>query len=139
MGCWFFWILRPFLGALVWAIMIVVATWPMMLWIQQRVGGRRWLAVTIMSLLLPLVLIAPLSAAVTTLFQHADDIATWARKLKDFTCRRRPRGCRVGCCGRTPATWQNLAAGGIQAIVVLVTPYAGAATRWLVAQAAWAR
>ena len=70
--------------ALVWAIMIVVATWPMMLWVQQRVGGRRWLAVTIMSVLLLLVLIAPLSAAVTMLFQHADDIATWARNLKDF-------------------------------------------------------
>ena len=36
---------------------------------------------------------------------------------------------------RLSAFWQNLAAGGIQAIVVLVTPYAGAATRWLVAQA----
>ena len=46
-----------------------------MLAVQQRVGGRRWLAVTVMSVLLLLVLIGPLSAAVSTLFSHADDIA----------------------------------------------------------------
>ena len=35
------WVLKPFLGALIWATMIVVATWPMM-WASQRVlGGRR--------------------------------------------------------------------------------------------------
>ena len=31
-----FWILRPFLGAIIWATMIVVATWPVMLWVQRR-------------------------------------------------------------------------------------------------------
>ena len=31
-----FWILRPFLAAAIWAVMIVVATWPVMLWLQAR-------------------------------------------------------------------------------------------------------
>ena len=34
-------ILQPFLGALVWATMIVVATWPMMVATEARLGGRR--------------------------------------------------------------------------------------------------
>jgi predicted PurR-regulated permease PerM len=132
-----FWVLRPFLGALIWAIMIVVATWPLMLALQRRTGGRRWLAVTLMSVLLLLVLIAPLTAAVATLFVHADDIADWARHLKDFQLPPLPAWLQglplVG--ERIAAFWQNLAAGGMQAVVALVTPYVGIATRWLVAQA----
>ncbi len=42
------WILRPFLLAIVWAAMIVVATWPLMLRLQGMVRGRG-LAVAIMS------------------------------------------------------------------------------------------
>lgn len=132
-----FWILRPFLGALVWAIMIVVATWPAMLALERWAGGRRWVAVTVMSLLLLLVLIGPLSAAVATLFSHADEIADGARHLKDVQLPPPPAWLQglplVG--ERLAAFWQNLATGGVQAIVVLVTPYLGVVTKWLVSQA----
>ena len=36
------WILRPFLGPAIWATMVVVATWPLMLRVQALLGGRRW-------------------------------------------------------------------------------------------------
>ena len=39
------WILRPFLGAIIWASMIVVATWPAMPPTKARLWGRRTLAV----------------------------------------------------------------------------------------------
>ena len=61
------WILRPFLGAIIWAIMIVVATWPLLIMVQRWAGGRRWLAVTVMSVVLLLVLVVPLSAAIGTI------------------------------------------------------------------------
>ena len=35
------WTLLPFLSALVWATTIVVATWPLMLRVERRTGGRR--------------------------------------------------------------------------------------------------
>ncbi len=35
-----FWVLRPFLLAIVWAAMIVVPTWPIMLKLQHAVRGR---------------------------------------------------------------------------------------------------
>ena len=47
-----FWVLRPFLPALIWSAMIVVATWPLMLATQARLGGRRGWAVTVMTCLL---------------------------------------------------------------------------------------
>ena len=39
------WILRPFLGAIVWAAAIVVATWPLMISLQVRLWNKRALAV----------------------------------------------------------------------------------------------
>ena len=36
-----FWVLRPFLVALTWAIMIVVATWPLFMHVQTGLGGKR--------------------------------------------------------------------------------------------------
>jgi predicted PurR-regulated permease PerM len=132
-----FWILRPFLGALVWAIMIVVATWPLLIGLERRIGGRRWVAASIMSVLLLLVLVVPLSTAVGTLIAHTDDIGGWVRNVQDFTIPPPPDWLRrlpfVG--ERAAASWQDLATGGQQALVALVTPYAGAVTRWLVSQA----
>jgi predicted PurR-regulated permease PerM len=46
------WIMWPFLAAVVWATMIVVATWPILVKLQRWLLGRRWLAVTGMTLLL---------------------------------------------------------------------------------------
>jgi predicted PurR-regulated permease PerM len=47
-----FWILRPFLLPLLWASMIVVATWPLMQGAQARLRGRRGPAVAVMTLAL---------------------------------------------------------------------------------------
>ena len=132
-----FWILRPFLGALIWAIMIVVATWPLLIGLQQRTGGRRWVAASLMSVLLLLVLVVPLSAAVGTLIAHTGDIGGWVRKLEEFTIPPPPEWLRglpfVGA--RAASFWQDLATGGQQALVTMVTPYVGVVTRWVVSQA----
>ncbi|MDQ8024186.1 MAG: AI-2E family transporter YdiK [Moraxellaceae bacterium] len=72
------WVLLPFLGAGIWAAMIVIATWPMMISLQEKLGGRRWLAVTLILAALVLLLILPLCLAVATLAVRADEIAGWA-------------------------------------------------------------
>jgi predicted PurR-regulated permease PerM len=37
------WVLRPFLGPTIWAVMVVVATWPLMLRVQRTCGvAARW-------------------------------------------------------------------------------------------------
>jgi predicted PurR-regulated permease PerM len=69
-----FWILQPFLGAIIWAVMIVVATWPLMRRVQGLLGGHRWAAVTVMSIILLLILIVPLAAAIGTLVANVDVI-----------------------------------------------------------------
>jgi predicted PurR-regulated permease PerM len=131
-----FWILYPFLGAIIWAIMIVVATWPMMLGLQRCVGNRRWIAVTIMSIALLLVLIVPLMAAVGTVISHVDDIVAWARGLRDFKLPPPPSWLTsVPFAGeRMLKFWDEVAVEGMQVLVVRITPYAGAITSWFVAQ-----
>src|SRR5215207_5259446 len=76
-----FWTLLPFLGGLAWATMIVVATWPILLLVQRKVGGRRSVAVAIMTLLALAAFIAPLLAAVSTLLDAA---ARSPALLRDF-------------------------------------------------------
>lgn len=44
-----FWTLLPFLGGVAWATMIVVATWPILLLVQRKSGGRRGVAVFVMT------------------------------------------------------------------------------------------
>ena len=36
-----FWILRPFIGATIWATMLVVSTWPVMKWLEARLWRKR--------------------------------------------------------------------------------------------------
>ena len=80
-----FWILRPFLGAMVWAAMIVVATWPAMVAVQARLWGKWSLAVTVMTLVLLLVLILPFLAVIGTIVANVDTIADWVQSLATDT------------------------------------------------------
>jgi predicted PurR-regulated permease PerM len=65
------WILSPFLPALIWSTMIVVATWPLLLRLQRALGGRRNLAAAVMTGLLLVIVVAPLAVAVSTIVQQA--------------------------------------------------------------------
>src|SRR5215475_6287519 len=76
-----FWVLRPFLPALVWASMIVVATWPTMRAVEARLWRRRSLAVLVMTLAMLAILTVPLTLAVVAIVDRADDVVTWLRAL----------------------------------------------------------
>ena len=131
-----FWILRPFLGAIVWATMIVVATWPVMLGLQARLWGRRGLAVTVMTLALLSVLIVPFSLAIVAIVAKADEIVGWAKSLATFKAPPPPAWVGnlplVG--GKAAQAWAQVAAVGIQGLATNAAPYLGNVTRWFVAQ-----
>src|SRR6187549_3842534 len=63
--------LLPFLSGLIWATTIAVATWPMLIRLQALTGGRRWVAVTAMTLLVALAFVLPFTVAISTLIDAA--------------------------------------------------------------------
>ena len=65
------WTLLPFLGGLVWAATVVIATWPLLQQVRARTGRRPWLAVAIMTTLALLAVILPFTFAVSTLLDVA--------------------------------------------------------------------
>jgi len=76
-----FWILRPFLLPLVWATMIAVATWPLLLGAQKWLRNSRALAVLVIDRR-PVADPHPAAgAAVTTILQNADAMKNWIRAL----------------------------------------------------------
>ena len=132
-----FWILLPFLSAILWATTIVVTTWPVMLGLQAWLRGKRWLAVTAMTLLLLLVIIVPLSVAVATIVDKVGDIATWGKSLAAFTIPSPPSWLeRFPIAGpKVAATWGQYAALPREELSARLTPYAGKILNWFAAQA----
>lgn len=131
-----FWILRPFLPALLWATMIVVACWPMMLQVEAALGGRRALAVTVMTLMLLLVFVVPFSLAIGTLVTHIDQIVDWGQSLKSLTLPQPPGWVEslplVG--EKTAAAWRQYAASGLEELARYAAPYARVTAGWFLAQ-----
>src|SRR6516162_6159541 len=76
-----FWVVRPFLSSMLWATMIVIATWPFFLKLQSRLWGKRWLAVLVTTVLMLLVLIVPICLAVMTILHQSDEIVAWFKSL----------------------------------------------------------
>lgn len=131
-----FWILRPFLGATIWATMIVVATWPVMQRLQALLWRRRALAVLLMTLLLLMVLIVPLSLAIGTIVDNTDRIMAWSRSLQSLTVPPAPEWVAalplVG--GKLAALWNNVAASGLQDLAAKAAPYTSDLAKWLLAE-----
>jgi predicted PurR-regulated permease PerM len=130
------WILQPFLVAIVWATMIVVSTWPLMMSLQGRLRGKRSWAVLVMTLVLFLVLILPFLAAIGTLVSHAGEIADWAKSLTTLKLPSPPDWL-----GAVPLVgdeavqgWEHLTTQDVEEWARKAAPYVGALVKWFVAQ-----
>lgn len=128
------WILKPFLPALIWATMVAVATWRMMIAVQARLWGKRWIAVLVMTIAMLLVFVIPFALAIGTLVVHIDDIAEWVKSQDVHSLETPPAWVAtipmVG--GQLDSAWRDLAStadlGG------KVAPYAGKVGAWFLAQ-----
>ncbi len=108
------WILAPFLPALIWATMIVVATWRTMLAVEARVGRRRWLATAVMTTAMLLAFVIPLTLAITTIVSNADVITGWVKSAQAGATDVPPEWvARIPVIGgKLDSGWRDLAANG---------------------------
>jgi predicted PurR-regulated permease PerM len=130
------WIVRPFLSALIWATMLAVAGWPLLVRAQAWFGGRRSLAVASITLVLLLVLVIPLYLGVRAAVNNAGDVPRLAESLATYEVPAPPDWLEgVPLVGkRVAAEWRQIAAEGPTARAERITPYARDIARWLVAE-----
>ena len=131
-----FYVLRPFLLAMIWAMTIVVATWPLMLRLQARLR-RRGLAVAVMTGAIVMVFVVPLLMMVQTLVEHADTIIAWMGSLSTATIPPPPDWvARLPLGGAKLARyWADVAAAGTSQLAERLAPYASYAAQWLAGMA----
>jgi predicted PurR-regulated permease PerM len=130
------WILRPFLSAFLWAAMIVISTWPVLLGVQARVRGRRGIATAVMVVALLLILVIPLSVSLVVIVGNLDNVTAWFTSLGSVALPPAPEWLsHIPLAGpKIQSAWEEVEAGGANGLRTLVAPYGGRVIRWLVAQ-----
>ena len=131
-----FWVLRPFIGPAIWATLIAVAGWPLMLHLQKWFGGRRWAAVAVMLLALLMLFMLPVLVVGLTIVQNANDIMLAAGHLPELATPTAPAWISglplVGA--KAALLWEKTIAGGAEGVWSTVEPYSGRVSTWLVSQ-----
>lgn len=132
-----FWIILPFLGAIIWATTIVVSTWPVLEALQKRLGGRRGPAVAVLTLVLLGVVFVPFLAAVGTVVGSVDDVVAKAKALVAMEV----PPVAPEWLGKLPLvgshavkTWEGFAGRGVKELASVAAPFAGKAAQWFAAQ-----
>ena len=132
-----FWILKPFLPSLVWAVIIVVATWPILIRMQARLGGKRGAAVAIMTLGLLALLIAPILLAVSTILDNVERAKELLKALETQGLPPLPAWVPglplIG--SRIAETWSELASAGQEGLAARLAPHVKEIVSWFVGQA----
>lgn len=126
------WIMRPFLAATIWATMVVVATWPVLRWVQTMLWNSRALAVTVMTLILLLLFMVPMALAIGTIVQNSDQIVEWTKLIADFRIPAPPDWiASLPFVGHQAATaWQQAVDSSGKELMEKLAPHAGAMAKW---------
>jgi predicted PurR-regulated permease PerM len=129
-GC--FVILRPFLAALSWSLILTITTWPAYHWLEARLGGRRTLAALLMTSVLALAFVLPFALVWPKLAQNIGMLAGEGRALLEDGPPRPPVWlAEIPLLGvRVQGAWREYAAD-LDALTDQVAVYLPATTAWL--------
>lgn len=132
------WIIEPFLPAMLWATMIVVATWPLLLRAQEKLRHRRSLAVALMTVALLLIFVIPFTLAVNTIADNAGQIIAWGKDLSGFQFPDAPPQWlqKIPFAGEFAAdNWHKQVIGNETGITKKIAPYIGNTVAWFIKEA----
>jgi predicted PurR-regulated permease PerM len=135
---WCFWIVRPFIVAVLWGAILAVAVHPGYRRLRSALGGRAGLAAAILSLLALLLLIGPLSMMTSAL---VGNIADLAGRLTAGQLVVPPPPARLGewpFVGRRAEQLWQLASVNLLSAVQEVQPQLRALARWMLSLVAGA-
>lgn len=80
-----FWVLNPFILGFVWAGMMVIATWPLLLRLEARLWRKRWLAALVMVLLILLLFVIPLGILIGSIIENSTPLIDLAKSPSSLT------------------------------------------------------
>lgn len=131
-----FWVLRPFLAALLWGGMIVIATWPLLRLLERWLGGRRRLAVALLTASLLILFVLPFFLAIGTLVGHADQISAKVKGLLAGGIPAAPAWlARVPLLGdKAVDLWNGFVGSPLGDLAGRLTPYLGEGASWFAGQ-----
>lgn len=126
-------VLWAFLPAMIWAGTIVISTWPILLWLERRFGGRRGPAVAVLTGTILVTVLLPIIAAILAIVNYGDDLTHIVKALAETGLPEPPAWVAnlplVG--GRWSSAWAQLAAVPPEQLPEHLAPYGRQATQWL--------
>ncbi|HZF26839.1 MAG TPA: AI-2E family transporter YdiK [Steroidobacteraceae bacterium] len=127
------WTLLPFMAAIIWAATIVIATWPMLLRAERWAGGRRSVATALLTIVMLAMFIVPFGLAIGVLIDAASEGIELVRKLATQGLPALPSWVSgVPWVGpKIALKWQELTAGGPEAVASVLRPYAASTANWV--------
>jgi predicted PurR-regulated permease PerM len=132
-----FWVLSPFLTSILWATIISVAIWPVLIRLQAAIGGRRGFAVAIITTAILLVVFVPVTLALTTIVRNAQNVTTELKNLQEIPLPAAPAWLeRIPFGGaRLAGQWTRFITLDQEHRLAEVTPYVQAALQWFAVKA----
>jgi predicted PurR-regulated permease PerM len=74
-------VLRPFISAMLWALILCFTTWPLFLRLEEFLSGRRTLSAIIATLFLTVVIAVPVAILGATLAENVSSLFSASQKL----------------------------------------------------------
>ena len=132
-----FLVLSPFLTSMLWATIIAVAIWPVMLRLEAVLGGRRGLTVAVITASILLVVFVPITLALTTIVRNASNVTAELAHLESLALPPPPPWLgTIPLAGeRLASEWTRFAALDSDRQIAEVTPYVQTALQWFAVQA----
>ena len=130
-------VVSPFLTSMMWATIVSVAVWPFLLRLQALAGGRRGLAVAIVTMTILLVVFVPVTLALATITRNAQSITAEIKSLETITLPGPPAGLDAIPFGgpRIEAEWRRVAAMSPEERSAMLTPHLQTGLQWFAAKA----
>jgi len=131
------WVLRPFLGAVIWATMIVIATWPIMLKLQSLLGGRRGPTVAVLTVALLAALVVPLVLVAQALLEQVGEVPALATKVAHARLPSPPHwlGALPLVGDRAVQAWGSVSSQSVDELLAKAAPYVREVAAWFGRQA----
>lgn len=130
-------VLAPFISALLWGAILAFCTWQPYRFLMNALGGRRWLAASLMVVAFMVVLIGPFVGAGISLANHAGDITAAIHRWTGGSLPALPEWLgKLPLVGeKIQAYWFDLGQGGQQVLEEL-RKFAAPALKWLLGSGA---